>query len=240
MPISAHLLKKAYQLIDAGQLHNSALVLDAIVRRDPNNVMAWKAYLQICQEYKDLEWVMERISKVAELCESDKADIRAFQNYLIQRMSKRNQNADETIPARTYQVSLPSQEDSIIFELIDEYDVPSRKIEREKRKKSRLLFKYNVPMYVWQAAALLAVFTISVRLLVTGSLLGLLLMEVFVIGGINWLRSFKSRKSNMPLDSNHAYALDSENELFIIDKHPADAKIEKNKATPAKIRYLDE
>jgi len=240
MTISAHLLERAYRLIDAGQLQNAESVLEAVVKIDPKNVMAWKAYLQICQDYADLEWVMERISKVAELCENDKADIRAFQNFLIQSMSKRSLNTEDTIPTRTYQVPMPAQEDAIIFELIEEFDFPARKVERAKRRKSRAIFKPNIPMYVWQGFALLAVFTAGIRLLVLGYLFGFLLMGLFIVGGVYWLRNLNIHKVAAPIDATHAYALESENELYIIDKPSTGIKTEKKKVPSPNIRYLDE
>ena len=43
MSISSHLLERAYQLIDANQLQNAEMVLDALVRVDPKNIPAWEA-----------------------------------------------------------------------------------------------------------------------------------------------------------------------------------------------------
>ncbi|MFH0959346.1 MAG: tetratricopeptide repeat protein, partial [Pseudomonadota bacterium] len=67
MPISSHLLERAYQLIKARQYENAELVLDAVVRVDPKNVEAWKTYLQIHRDVNDLYWLKERILKTKDL-----------------------------------------------------------------------------------------------------------------------------------------------------------------------------
>jgi hypothetical protein len=244
MPISTHLLKRGYQLIDAGQLQNAEMVLDAVVRTDPKNVMAWKAYLQVYQYRDDLEWLMERIVKNNELSDKEKEDIRAYRDYLIQGQSEWKQSSDEANPRRTLCFEsvqeAPAQDDTVIFELIDEFDYPARMIEREKRRRSRTIFKYNIPMYVWQAVTLLALFYAGVRLLVFGYIFGFLPMGVFIFGGIYWIRSINDRKTPPPLDVTRAYSLDTKNDLFIIDKPIIDAKVDKNKKdTSSRIRYLD-
>jgi hypothetical protein len=38
MPATIHLLERAYQLINANQIQNAELVLDAVVRVDPKNL----------------------------------------------------------------------------------------------------------------------------------------------------------------------------------------------------------
>jgi hypothetical protein len=244
MPISAHLLERAYQLIDANQLQNAELVLDAVVRVDPKNVTAWKAYLQIYKDHENLEWLMERILKNKELSDRDKADIRAYQDYLIQGLDNWKQNG-EANPRRMINYEseqiLPVQDDAVIFELLDEFDYPARKIERARRKRSRQIFKYNIPTYIWQGAALLAIFYIGVRLLVLGYLFGYLMIGAFIVGGVLWLRNINDHKIIARINVTHAYSLESENELYIIDKPIMDPKLDKNnKHSSPRIRYLDE
>jgi len=244
MPISAHLLKRGYKLIDAGQLQSAEMVIDAVVRADPKNVTAWKAYLQIYQYRNDPDWLMDRILKNNELSEKDKADIRTYQDYLVQNLSEHKQSSGEANPPRAFCFG-PTQETSVqdntvIFELIDEYDYPARKIERENRKRIRQIYKYNIPQYVWQAIALLVLFYAGIRLLVLENVLGYLMMGVFIFGGIRWLRSLNDQKAPPPLDVTHAYSLDTENDLFIINKPVADEKVDKNnKDNSSRIRYLD-
>lgn len=242
MPISAHLLKRGYQLIDSGQLQNAEMVLDAVVRADPKNVMAWKAYLKIYQYRNDLDWLMERITKTTELSDKDKEDICAYKNYLIQGLSERKLTPNEGNPKRTLcfdQVHESLEADKIIFELIDEFDYPARQIEREKRKSSRKIFKYNIPYYVWQAIALFATFYAGIRLLVLESIFGYFLMGAFIFGGIYWTRSFNDRKAVPPLDISRAYSLETKNDLFIINKAEMPAKTDNHDNENKSIRYLD-
>jgi hypothetical protein len=243
MTISDQLLERAYQLINANQPQNAELVLDAVVRVDPKNVTAWKAYLQIYQDRMDLEWLLERILKNKELSDTDKADICIYYDYLIQELGKCRQNTNEEHIRRPYNYELKermlTQDDSVIFEVINEFDYPVSKIKQVRRR--RQLFKYNIPIYLWQAAALLAIFYISVRLLVLEYLFGYLLMGAFIVGGVLWVRSLNDHKTITPTKVTHAYSLESENKLFIIDKPIKDPKLNKNnKDLSPRIRYLDE
>ncbi|MCX6060358.1 MAG: hypothetical protein NTW69_19705 [Chloroflexi bacterium] len=239
MPISAHLLERAYQLIDAGQLQNAELVLEAIVRVDPKNVMAWKVYLQICPKCTDLDWLMERILATPELNAKDKADICAFQEYVSQSLDKRIQHVDELMPKRTFSISSPAHGDEVIFELLEEFEYPEHKVERAKRKRSRKIFKYDIPMYVWRAAALLLVFYSAIRMLVLGHLFGFLLMVAFIVGGFYWIKNINAHKTTPFIETTHAYALESEKELFIIDKPPSESTTKENKNNSPDVRYLD-
>jgi hypothetical protein len=241
MPISIHLLERAYQLIDAGQLQNAELVLDAVVRADPKNIMAWKAYLQICQEYSDLEWLLDRILNNGNLCEKDKAEICSFQKYLVQNLYKRRQNADEPSPRRICRVSSPAQQEAVIFELLEEFEYPERQAEQKKRRKTRQYFKYNIPPFIWQAAGLLTLFYSGVRLLVLGhQFSGIFLMTIFILGGVRWVRNFNAQKPAGPAGLSHAYSLESQTELSIVEKAAPEARGGDKKETASRIRYLDE
>ncbi len=246
MSISAHLLERACQLIDANQLQNAELVLDAVVRVDPKNVMAWKVYLQICRDRNDLEWLMERILKNKELSDKDKEDIGAYQKCLLKGLVDFKQNRNESHSWRTqfieHEQEILSQDNIVIFELIDQFEYPARKIEQVKRRRPRQFFKYNVPLYVRQAAALLAIFYAGIRLLVLGYAFGYLMMAVFLVGGVYWFKSINNHKIIAPTNVTRAYSLESENELYIIDKPVVNAGLEnKNKKdSPQNIRYLDE
>ena len=244
MPISTHLLERAYELIEANQLENAEMVLDAVVRVDPKNVMAWKAYLQLYQDRNDLKWLIERILKTRELSDKDKEDICAFHDYLIQNLSVYEQNSKEAFPRRMISFEpvdeAPAQDNPVIFELLDEFDYPEHKKERVKSRKPRQIFKYDIPMYVWQAAGLLIIFYAGIRLLVLGYIFGYLLMGAFIVGGVYWLRSINDNKTLTPTNITHAYSLESENELFIIDKPIVNIQPEKNNKNTPRIRYLDE
>ncbi|MBI5964010.1 MAG: hypothetical protein HY863_11080 [Chloroflexi bacterium] len=245
MSISTHLLERACQLIDANQLQNAELVLDAVVRVNPNNVMAWKVYLQICQSRNDLEWLMERILKNKELSNEEKEDIRDYQKCLLKGLTDFKQNINDAHSRSMLYIEPEqephSQDDMVMFELIDEFDYPARKTEQVKRRRPRQFFKYNIPLHVWEAAALLAIFYASVRLLVLGHSFGYLMMGAFVVGGLLWFGSINDHKVITPTNVTHAYSLESENELFIIDKPVVNAKADgRKKDSPRSIRYLDE
>ena len=92
MSISSHLLERAYQLIDANQLQNAEMVLDALVRVDPKNIPAWEAYLEIHQCCGDLEWGMERVLNIKELSFEEREEILAYQTYLMERTNKPEEN----------------------------------------------------------------------------------------------------------------------------------------------------
>jgi hypothetical protein len=222
MPISSHLLERAYQLIDANQIQNAELVLDAVVRVDPKNVDAWEAYLLIYQERNDLEWLMERILKTRELNDQDKEAIFAYQDYLIRRMGEKEQDTGEVEPPYTpvveQDVEEVAEEGMVMFELIEEFNYPPREIEKVSRRKSKKKFVRQIPAPVWYAIALLALFYFGVRLLVLGYLFGYIMMIAFVIGGVFWLWSSGDHKSVASMDVERTYPHESKNELFIIDK----------------------
>ncbi len=84
-------------------------------------------------------------------------------------------------------------------------------------------------------------FYISIKLLVLGYLFGYVLMGGFIVDGFFWLRSLNDQNTVMPLTITRAFTLESENELFIIDK-PLAEKGESTKPANVStgIRYLDE
>lgn len=245
MSISSHLLERAYQLIDANQLQNAEMVLDALVRVDPKNIPAWEAYLEIHQCCGDLEWGMERVLNIKELSIEEREEILAYQTYLMERTNKPEENeADVKINATVNiapEQEIDSQEGAVMFELLGEYEYPVREIEQKKKRRPRKMFVYKLPDYVWHAIGLLLLFYISIKLLVLGYFFGYMLMGGFIVDGFFWLRSLNDQNTAMPLTITRAFTLESENELFIIDK-PLAEKGENIK--PAKvstsIRYLDE
>ena len=242
MPISAHLLERANQLMDASQYQNAAMVLDAVVRVDPTNVTAWKAYLQICRDRTDKDWLLDRVSKNKELSEEGKLEIQAYHNELLLGLSNRMGEGGEELSSPIIEPEQETQtpDRAIKFELIDEFDYPTRKIERVKRRRSREFYRFTVPQYVWNAAILLVLFYVSVRMLVLGHGVGLFLMGLFISGGIFWLRNLNISKPFVPTLNTHAYSLESDNDLFIIDKPSAEAQAEQeHQEARQRIRYLD-
>lgn len=236
MSISSNLLRRGYKLIDEGQLHNAEMVIDAVVREDPKNVTAWKAYLKIYQYNNNLPWLVERIEHTCELTEQAKQELRAYLEFLKQCMDC------PTVPVEAV-TSAPRpaapRDTEVVFEMIDQFEIPTRPAaERSPRKKERQLFKYTIPAYVWQALGLLVVFYFSVRTLVFGSALGYFLLAVFIFGGIFWFRNLADHKSGLPVVINRAYAMETKHELTTIEKKTQETQ--KGESKNPRIRYLDE
>jgi len=148
MPAPIHLLERAYQLINANQIQNAELLLDAVVRVDPQNIKAWKTYLMIHQNQTDLDWLKDRILKTRELSETDKAKLLNYHLLLTKQL-----NGAMEVSARTEPFTFPLYEetettDSLInatpqLELIDMFDYPTRIINNEMRTKPRRRAIYN-------------------------------------------------------------------------------------------------
>jgi len=148
MPAPIHLLERAYQLINANQIQNAELLLDAVVRVDPQNIKAWKTYLMIHQNQTDLDWLKDRIVKTRELSETDKAKLLNYHLLLTKQL-----NGAMEVSARTEPFTFPLYEetettDSLInatpqLELIDMFDYPTRIINNEMRTKPRRRAIYN-------------------------------------------------------------------------------------------------
>lgn len=234
MSMSSKLLKRGYNLIDVGQLQNAEMVIDAVVRADPQNVTAWKAYLQVYQYNANLPWLVERINNTNELSDKSKGELRAYLEFLKHSMDC------PTVPVEAVNAAqpAPSVNGEVVFELIDEYEIPTRPVERVHHKKDRPIFKYAIPAYVWQALGLLMVFYLGIRLLVGGSGLGYLLLGIFIFGSIFWFRSLADQKSGLSLPVQRAYAMETEHELTAVEKKAAEKK--KNSKKNPRVRYLDE
>ena len=148
MPAPIHLLERAYQLINANQIQNAELLLDAVVRVDPQNIKAWKTYLMIHQNQTDLDWLKDRILKTRELSETDKAKLLNYHLLLTKQL-----NGAMEVSARTEPFTFPLYEetettDSLInatpqLELIDMFDYPTRIVNNEMRTKPRRRAIYN-------------------------------------------------------------------------------------------------
>jgi hypothetical protein len=124
------------------------LLLDAVVRVDPQNIKAWKTYLMIHQNQTDLDWLKDRILKTRELSETDKAKLLNYHLVLTKQL-----NGAMEVSARTEPFTFPLYEetettDSLInatpqLELIDMFDYPTRIVNNEMRTKPRRRAIYN-------------------------------------------------------------------------------------------------
>ena len=243
MPVFANLMERAYQLIKAGQYQNAELVLDAVVRVDPGNVMAWKAYLQVYQNRRDLDWLMERILKVRELSNSDKMELLAYYNRIVQGPSRVRQDIAEEfliqIPSLQAEAEESEKGEKIVFELIEEFDYPARSVEPPAPKKERPVFTYPVPAYVWQGLGLVVVFYFAINLIVMKFLSGYFLMGLFLVGVVFWLKRLYDEKPAAPLNIRHTYSLEGEKKLTVIEKPAGKPQTDKQIKKPARRRRLD-
>ena len=148
MTVPTHLLQRAYQLINANQIQNAELVLDAVVRVDPQNVGAWKTYMQIHQSQNDLDWLKERLLKTRELSEADKTELVNYYLYLTQQLSGAKEAVVQTEPFAFLlqderEETTTAEGTTIRFELIDVFDYPARIAQKETRIRSPRRAYYN-------------------------------------------------------------------------------------------------
>jgi hypothetical protein len=149
MPIPTHLLERAYQLIQANQFQNAELVLDAVVRVDPQNMEAWKIYLMICQNQNDLNWLKDRILKARGLSRQDKVRLIEYHQYLTGQLGRTEEGMGRTnISAFLLQEEKRAQAstgemDNTRLELLDVFDYPKRDYLPRPRQRSRRRPLYN-------------------------------------------------------------------------------------------------
>lgn len=142
MPVPTHLLERAYQLINAHQIQNAELVLDAVVRVDPQNMEAWETYLMIHENQNDLDWLKERILKTRELSETDKAKLVNYYNHLTAHLNKAEEFGEQSgsteLLFEDNQDNLTvSEKTTSQFELIDVFDYPAKYEEKEIQPRPR-------------------------------------------------------------------------------------------------------
>jgi hypothetical protein len=142
MPIPTHLLERAYQLINANQLQNAELVLDAVVRVDPRNVEAWKTYLMIRQSQSDLDWLKDRILKTRELGKREKVKLIEYYHRLTKQL---NEIKEDTGQISTPTFFLQEEKEEYVstegtdngLELLGVFDYPEKNIKKEILAKPR-------------------------------------------------------------------------------------------------------
>lgn len=266
MPVPTHLLERAYQLINAKQLQNAELVLDAVVRVDPQNADAWKTYLMIHQSQNDLDWLKERILRTKELSEASKTELINYYLHLTKQL-----NGAEEVSVRTNSFDLLLQEEkeeafvaeekNIQFELIDVFDYPTKLVKNEIRPRPRRRAIYNpfafdiaigamsrnpfgkrIAAYIrkmltlanglvknpketydrfsksphfekYTEVALLALFILSVRLVISSQFFGYVFLGMFFIGGRWWLQNFGNRSATTLSNQTRVYLHENKNKL---------------------------
>lgn len=272
MPLPIHLLERAYQLISANQIQNAELVLDAVVRVDPQNVEAWKTYLLIHQSQNDLDWLKERIIKTRELSEVDKTKLVNYYLYLTKQQNGAKQSVFQTdtfVPflKEEMEETTTTEETTIQFELIDVFDYPTKIARKEILTKprrraiynpftfdiangilkaiSRNHFGRNIADYVqkmvvlssdllknpkdayawfsklphfktYTEVALLVLFILGVRLVISSQFFGYVFLGMFVLGGRWWLQNFGNHGTPALRNEIRVYLHENKNNLPVI------------------------
>lgn len=139
MSVSTHSLERAYQFIKANQLQNAELVLDAVVRVEPQNIEAWKTYMWITRNQPGLDWLKERVLKARELSETNKSEIVNYYLYLTQQLNKRESFAQTNTPTRPNQKweENDPRGTGVRFELLNVFDYPAQNAMLDPRRRPR-------------------------------------------------------------------------------------------------------
>ncbi len=244
MAISSHLLERAYQLINANQMQNAELVLDAVVRVDPQNIEAWIAYMEIHRDRNDLEWLKDRILRTREISDQDKSELLQYHAVLIEHLKMIENGTAKTGTNYNLNFKQPketaSKTDNISFELLDVFDYPLVKNEpvlkiKKRPNRRRPWGGINLLSPVNQGIALFFIFFAAVRLLVSGYLLGYGLLALFLAGSFYWLSNYKHPKSINLNDPARVYFLDSKDKVAITEKKIVDVKKKPKKKSRVKI-----
>jgi hypothetical protein len=278
MPAPTHLLERAYQLINANQLQNAELVLDAVVRVDPQSVDAWKTYLLILQSQNDLDWLKERILKTKELSEIDKTRLL---NYYLNLTNQLNGVENYIAQPKSFSFPMYEEKEEIVmveestnrFELIDVFDYPTKTVKTETRLRPRRRAIYNpfafdiaggflntmsrapfgkkvathikkiialandfvkhprdayaklskLPYFdKYAEVALLALFVMSLRLVISSNFLGYIFLGLFIMGGRWWLIKFGNRGVIQLNSQNRIFQYQNKSKLPVIKETEID------------------
>src|SRR5690348_15132331 len=151
MPISSHLLERAYQLINANQMQNAELVLDAVVRVDPKNIEAWIAYLEVHQDRSDLEWLKDRIARTREISDQDKNELLQYHAVLIEHLKKVEAGTARAHNVQSFSFKqideFSSKNEKVSFELLDVFDYPAAKLEPSTQRVPRRRRWHGIDIY---------------------------------------------------------------------------------------------
>ncbi len=85
------LLDQAYHLIGLRQFSEAQIILDEILRMDPQNMDAWEAYMRMCTTLGDYEGLKNYIKKIWATRVHDDDYLLAMQRFLLQRVDERIQ-----------------------------------------------------------------------------------------------------------------------------------------------------
>ena len=83
------LLDQAHRLIGVRQYSEAELILDEILRMDPQNMDAWDAHMRMCSTLGDYEGLKTYIVKIWDTRVHDDDYLLAMQRFLLQRVDER-------------------------------------------------------------------------------------------------------------------------------------------------------
>jgi hypothetical protein len=90
MPITKRLLNRAYALAATGHTRDVGLVLEVIVRQEPNHVEAWEFYLQASTGNRArLQSLGDRIAASNDMLPQIKQEVLEYYKYLLRRVEAR-------------------------------------------------------------------------------------------------------------------------------------------------------
>ena len=240
-PNSQKLLERAYELMEAQQTLNAELVLDMLVRSNPQNVEAWEAYMQLHRDRSDLEWLRERVLHTPELSDADKKDIIAYQEYLVRkideeeqaRKAKENSQKEDAKPELDESGELIAKSEIVAFELLEEFNFSRRPHTALGRNAppSRRRTSEKQESLVPQAFVLFVFGFIGAWLSINGWLVGYWLLLAFMLGAIylisNWYNSTSPRDA------------DKDDEAFATRSRPQEPRVE-NKSAAQQLRLFSD
>ncbi len=85
------LLDRANHLIGLKRYSEAQIILDEVLRLDPQNMEAWDAYLRMCSTRGDFEGLKSYIKMIWETRVRDEDYLMAMQRFLLQRVDERMQ-----------------------------------------------------------------------------------------------------------------------------------------------------
>jgi hypothetical protein len=85
------LLDQAHYLIRIRHFEEAQLILDEILRMEPQNMDAWDAYMRMCTTRGDFEGLKHHIRTIWATRVRDDDYLQAMQRFLLQRVDERMQ-----------------------------------------------------------------------------------------------------------------------------------------------------
>jgi predicted Zn-dependent protease len=86
------LLDQANLLIRVRHFQEAQLILDEILRLEPQNMDAWDAYMRMCSTHGDFEGLKNHIRTIWATRVRDDDYLQAMQRFLLQRVDDRMQS----------------------------------------------------------------------------------------------------------------------------------------------------